>query len=143
MFVIHSDPETNRHNPSGPMANREAARELLGWFRSHWTQHGFGYWSVSLAEDPTVIGFAGVEVMEWNGRPILNLYYRFTPAVWGKGYATEAAAEGIKVGRIVCPELPILARTRPSNTPSIRVAEKLGMKRTVWTPTRVAFEATS
>ena len=143
LFAIHSDPETNRHNPAGPMPNRQVAGEMLRALVACWDVHGFGYWCVRLAGDPTVIGFSGVEVMEWNGRSILNLYYRLTPSAWGKGYATEAAAEAIKVGKIVRPDLPILARTRPPNIPSMRVAEKLGMKRTVWTPTRVVFEAAS
>ena len=143
VFSIHGDPETNRHNPGGPMTSREGARGFLQAIIGAWAEHGFSYWCVSAGDAPAVIGFAGVDLMELKGRCFLNLYYRFTPAVWGRGYATEAAAEAIKVGRTARPDLPILARTRPANKASIRVAEKLGMKRTVWTPTRVVFEAVS
>jgi RimJ/RimL family protein N-acetyltransferase len=41
--------------------------------------------------DGRVVGFAGIKRMELRGRPVLNLFYRLDPAVWGGGIATEAA----------------------------------------------------
>lgn len=67
--------------------------------------------------------------MEWSGRQVLNLYYRYGPESWGKGYATEVAREAIKVANIHLPELPVIARTRPTNVSSMRVAERVGLIR--------------
>lgn len=129
LFAVHADPATNRHNPYGPMADRTMAHEWITAFVSHWHTHAFGHWCVSEADDTAVIGFAGVEVHEWQQRTILNLYYRLTPAKWGQGYATEAALEAVRTGQRVRPDLPIVARTRVHNLGSIRVAEKVGLTR--------------
>jgi len=56
-----------------------------------------------------------------------NLYYRFKPAAWGRGYATEAAAAALRAAEAVAADSPIVARTRPHNEPSRRVAERLGL----------------
>jgi len=98
---------------------------------TNWTNDGIAYWCVALPSDPRVIGFAGVEIHKWLDRDVFNLYYRLTPTEWGKGYATEAAIEGVKAAAVVRPDLPIVARSRSSNLASIRVAEKVGLNRRV------------
>jgi [ribosomal protein S5]-alanine N-acetyltransferase len=46
---------------------------------------------------------------------------------WGKGYATEAARACVEHAFSVG-EKEVIALIRPDNTPSVRVAERLGMK---------------
>jgi [ribosomal protein S5]-alanine N-acetyltransferase len=38
------------------------------------------------------IGFCGIKVMQLNENDVVNLFYRFDPAVWGNGLASEAAS---------------------------------------------------
>ena len=127
MWAIHSDPRTNEHNPAGPLGGRrEAARRLDEWI-GHWEMRGFGYWSVR--DDDGVVGFAGLRMGGWNGRSVVNLYYRFTPAVWGRGYATEAAGASVAHWRERLSALPLVAYTKTGNLGSQRTALAAGLER--------------
>ena len=134
---IHADPETNRHNPAVPMSTRAEAVERLAWFTAHWDEYGFGYWSVRLRDDQRPsndgpgepVGFAGLRWSRWVGRDVLNLYYRFTPAVWGCGLATEAARAGVALWRGHLDGYPLVARTTSDNVASQRTALAAGFDR--------------
>lgn len=129
VFAIHGDPETNRHNPAGPMKDvAEAQERITNWIQD-WDEYGIGYWCVTELHRAKVIGVSGVREIEWSGRKVLNLYYRYGPDAWGKGYATEVATEALKAAKERWPELPIVARARPSNESSMRVAERVGLVR--------------
>ncbi|WDL95907.1 GNAT family N-acetyltransferase [Alicyclobacillus sp. ALC3] len=129
VFSIHSNPETNNHNPAGPMKHLDEARERVAGWVNDWTRNGIGYWTVIEGLHNKVIGVSGVRVMEWSGRKILNLYYRYGPEAWGKGYATEVAQEALRAAQSYQPDLPIVSRTRPTNVPAMRVAERIGLHR--------------
>lgn len=126
---IHLDPRTNLHNPSSP--SPEKSETLIRDFLAHWDREGFGYWAVAERAHPeTVIGFTGLQRAAVNDRDILNLYYRYDPAVWGRGYAKEGAVEAVRRGRELLPELPVVARTTASNLVSQRTAQAAGLERT-------------
>ncbi|WP_194165675.1 GNAT family N-acetyltransferase [Oceanobacillus sp. CFH 90083] len=59
----------------------------------------------------------------------MNLYYRFLPEICGNGYATELARYSVCLARKHLSELPVISRVRPSNIPSLKVAEKIGLLR--------------
>ncbi|MEZ0090447.1 GNAT family N-acetyltransferase [Streptacidiphilus sp. EB129] len=127
VFAVHGDPETNRYNPHGPMRSVEMGREWLRLWDEDWATEGIGYCAVALRGDPgAVIGFAGTKVVLLEGERVLNLYYRFSPSVWGRGLAREAAQAGLDLGRPRFPELRVVALIRPDNLPSLRLAERLG-----------------
>ena len=129
IFTIHADPETNRYNPVGPMPSRDAARVRLDLWLGDWRQRGVGYWAVERLDAPgTVIGFGGVRHRELEGQPVLNLAYRLAPEAWGSGYATEVARVALSLAREHVPEVPVVAIINEVNSPSIRVAERLGMR---------------
>jgi [ribosomal protein S5]-alanine N-acetyltransferase len=125
LVALHTDPRTNVHRPDGPMLAEESeamARSLVdAW------EDGLAYWAVEL--DGAFVGIAGCEPRMTNGVAWWNLYYRFSPDVWGRGLATEAAREAVKVALAQRPARPVIARVRPSNVASIRVAEKAGLIR--------------
>ncbi|MBS2964676.1 GNAT family N-acetyltransferase [Actinocrinis puniceicyclus] len=126
-FAIHADPATNVHNPAGPMVDPAAAAPVLELWQRHWRAAGFGYWVVRDAAGGRIIGFAGVRpVVE--GEDFLNLYYRFHPSVWGRGYATEVGRAALALAASMAPGVPVVALIRPRNEPSIRVAQRLGMR---------------
>ena len=66
--------------------------------------------------------------MLMHGRPVLNLVYRFVPEVWGRGFATEAAAAVVSRTLDEMPAETIVARVRPDNRASQNVALKAGRK---------------
>jgi len=129
VFAIHGNPDTYRFHPDAVTRSREdSAAQLAGWQRE-WPEVGFGFWAISVADDPRVIGFGGLTKRTFRQRPVLNTYYRFDPSAWGNGYATEMAGAAAGLARNLIPDLPIVVRTREANPAARRVAEKLGLVR--------------
>lgn len=127
-FAIHGDPATNRHNPSGPLADIAESEGILSEWQAHWREHGFGYWAVRLGDDQSrIIGFGGVANRPIAGEIRLNLYFRFSPAVWGRGLATEMASHALAAVRSRGIARPVHALVRPDNLASIAVLKRLGM----------------
>lgn len=126
-FAIHSDQATNVHNPAGAMVDPGAAAPVLDIWRRHWLEEGFGYWVVRGPQDGLVLGFGGVRPIVQD-EDFLNLYYRFRPEAWGKGYATELGRAALTLAAKAAPGTPVVALIRPLNEPSIRVAQRLGMR---------------
>lgn len=129
VYEMHSDPATNKFNPAGPDPDRAASRQRLQEWLDHWHQHGFGYWTVQPVEGEAIFGFCGVRQGSWLERPVLNLYYRFDPATWGRGFATEAARQAVRLATDHFPAVPVLARTKTGNISSQRTALAAGLNR--------------
>ena len=129
VFAILGDPRTVEHNPSDRLEDRAAAADLVARWVRHWEEHGFGYWCVRESGSDRIIGYAGVKRMLMQGRPVLNLVYRFAPDVWGRGFATEAASAVVSTALVEMPEETIVARVRPDNRSSQHVALKGGLHR--------------
>lgn len=88
-------------------------------------EHGFGLFAVELAENGFPIGICGLIK-----RPTLahvDLGYAFLPQYWGKGYAFEAAAASLELGKTLGIER-IVAIVSPHNQASKALLGKLGMK---------------
>jgi ribosomal-protein-alanine N-acetyltransferase len=127
MWSIHADPRTNEFNPAGPLTERSAAQRKFGDWLAHWHEHGFGYWTVR--DDDGIVGFSGIRNSTWNGRSAFNLAYRYTPRVWGQGYAKEVAAVAVEFWRAEHSARPLIAFTTPGNIGSQRTALSVGLKR--------------
>ncbi|KAA5834355.1 GNAT family N-acetyltransferase [Saccharopolyspora hirsuta] len=123
--AILSDPETHRFNPSGPPSAADAGEMLAQW-QADWRRDGIGYWAVVLPGAEQVIGFGGLRFHTVGEEPVLNLFYRFSPAHWGRGYASEMARAAVGWAERTQADRPVVIMTDPGNEPSQRVAEKLG-----------------
>jgi RimJ/RimL family protein N-acetyltransferase len=80
-------------------------------------------------DDGTVVGFSGVRHQTWLGRPVLNLYYRYAPEVWGRGLASTVAAQVVRWAAEHHPERPVIAYTTDDNEGSQRTARAAGLVR--------------
>ncbi|WP_179852916.1 GNAT family N-acetyltransferase [Streptomyces sp. 1331.2] len=128
LFAVHGDPETNRYNPHGPQRDLAQAQEMLDGFVADWPRDGVGYCAVSTREEPeTIIGYAGLYLHTLDGERVFNLYYRFRPSAWGRGYAAEAARAAMAEALPRFPGIPVIALIRADNLPSRRLAERLGL----------------
>lgn len=130
IFEIHNDPETNLHNPAGPMKHRSDAVERFEVWKHSWLAYDYGYWTVVRLDAPeTVIGFGGV--MQKQITPELrdnNLYFRFRPETWGQGYASEMVGATLVHTFGTLGQERIFGITRPSNTASRKTLERAGFR---------------
>ncbi|GAA4909308.1 RimJ/RimL family protein N-acetyltransferase [Stackebrandtia albiflava] len=129
IFEIHHDPETCLHNPSDALARPDEARELYRRWNEQWQRHGYGYWVARRLDSDRQLGFCGMKPMELQGMKVLNLFYRFATSAWGQGYAGEAATAVVAWASRHVPDLPLIARVRPANIASQRVAVRAGLTR--------------
>ncbi len=126
VVAISSDPETNRHRPGGPPSRADSER-IARSFIEDWRRDGIGYWVVE--HEGAIVGMTGVRRTRRASLDYWNLYYRFSPTVWGTGLAGEAVRMAIAVARREAPDRVILARTRPDNEAAARLALAVGLRR--------------
>lgn len=130
VFSIFGDPQTNLFNPAGPMTDIAQAEALLNRWLQHWETHGYGWWTISSAQAPEqILGFAGVAAHDYLGKQVINLGYRFAVQAWGHGYATEAAQAALTHAFDHLELSEVFGLVRPDHVASIRVLEKIGMRR--------------
>jgi RimJ/RimL family protein N-acetyltransferase len=110
----------------GPWSRR-ATRDRLARKIAHQAAHGFGTWAVCEREGGRLVGEGGLQYLE-NG-PEIEVGWRMAPAVWGRGYATEAARAWLDAGLRELALDRVVAVVEPDNVASRRVAEKAGMTR--------------
>lgn len=125
VFAIHADPETYRHLPSGRMQEGKEAESLIDVWGAHWEKHGFGYAVVRERGGDAVLGFTGMKHQTVLGRDVLNVYYRFAPAAWGRGFATEALAGVLDRLAPESERSPVVARIATNNPESESVVARL------------------
>jgi [ribosomal protein S5]-alanine N-acetyltransferase len=56
-------------------------------------------------------------------------FYRLGPEAWGSGVATEAATAVVDWATVHRPDRPVIARVRPDNIASAKVAARAGLHR--------------
>jgi ribosomal-protein-alanine N-acetyltransferase len=106
--------------------SRDEARAFVEESLANFEQYGYGLWLVFAREDARLVGFAGLLRSEEEGP---NLIYGIHPDFCGEGYATEAAAAVLSYAleKLALPK--VKADVDEPNAASVRVLEKLGMKR--------------
>lgn len=126
-YEIHSDPQTNLFNPSGPMS-LDIAKTSFAEILNHWRNYHFGVWVIKEKSTNQITGFGGLSYRLYGDELKLNLGYRFDKDHWGKGYATELSLYAIEHGFSTLGFEKIFAVVRPHHAVSIKVLEKCGMK---------------
>jgi RimJ/RimL family protein N-acetyltransferase len=87
--------------------------------------HGYGRMACIEKSSGRLVGFSGLKYLDdWQET---DVGYRFLPACWGKGYATESARALMAVGREVHGLQRFMGLVQPANGASARVLEKLGL----------------
>jgi len=149
---IHALPEVARYlYPGGRPRSPEETAAFLRYTLASYERLALGYLAVLRKEDGALIGRCGIMdlVIEaatpehgirraWFGReeaPVgvaltyeCELGYTFDPAVWGQGFATEAARCVRDYARGVLRWPYVISAILPQNARSRRVAERLGAR---------------
>jgi RimJ/RimL family protein N-acetyltransferase len=111
----------------GSLMSEVQTRERMARTLAHWERHGFGWW---VARDPATCAFVGRGGLRrgvYGGdREEVELAYGLVPEFWGRGLATELAAESVRVGFEVLGFEELICFTTPTNRGSRHVMEKVG-----------------
>ncbi len=111
----------------GRDVTREEADEYLSASIGSFASHGYGLWCVREREASALLGFAGF-LDDPSGPP--QLMYGIDSTGWGRGFATEAARAVLRHGFEALALPRVVADVDEPNVASVRVLEKLGMRRT-------------
>lgn len=126
---IYGDAETMRHvGRSGrPTADLRATKAVVEFVRRHAEHHGFSLWAVDERGGDPLVGVAGLLWVEGHG-PEVEAAYLLRRDRWGRGYATEALREVLRIGHHELGLERIVALAYPENDASRRVMERAGMR---------------
>lgn len=99
----------------------------------------WGSWIVVRKSDDLVIGDIGFKGKP-DGNKMVEVGYGFLEKYWNNGYATEAMSALIQWAFDTTKVKKVKAETMQDNCGSIRVLEKLGMKKIEYTETIINWE---
>lgn len=124
-------PQVMRHIGAGVPWTRAEAEHHSARALVHWRAHGFGWRAAVERAAGQAIGLialnlAGPEVPELADDDH-EIGWWIDPGAWGNGYATEGGRAIVEEAftRLGAPS--VVARIRPANVPSTRVAAALGL----------------
>jgi len=127
--AMNADPRVMEHLPA--LLGREQSDSLAGRLEASFVRERLGLWVLELPGVAPFIGCAGLATVRFEApfTPCVEVGWRLARPFWGSGYATEAARASMRDGfeRLLLGE--IVAFTVPRNERSIRVMERLGMRR--------------
>ncbi|WP_343716620.1 GNAT family N-acetyltransferase [Inquilinus sp.] len=126
-LAMDRDPEVTRY-VAGPWADPAAHRGFVEARITAAYPEGLGYWTVrGRTAEARFLGWVPLIPLDGRG-PEIEIGWRFNRAAWGQGYATEAAAPVLAHARDPLGDT-VVADIHPDNTASMRVAEKIGLRR--------------
>lgn len=106
--------------------------EAHNWLNSQlerYKNYGYGLWAVVLKENNEMIGQCGLSIQTWKDSEVLEVGYLFQRNYWHQGYATEAAIASREYAFNVLNANEVSSIIRTTNTQSINVALRNGMKK--------------
>ena len=126
--TLHSlcaDPSVMQFVGDGKPWSRERTEQFVAHAREMSQSLGFCQWPVIHKDRSVLIGFCGF-VPASDGAEI---GWRLAKEYWGRGLATEAARAGLKHGFETLGFQRVIATGQSPNRASLRVVEKIGLKR--------------
>lgn len=127
-FAINTEPEVLRYLPPVTRAGSDA---MLDRYEAHFAQHGFGYWALEDKDSTALIGCCGLMHVPFAAffTPAVEIGWRLSATWQGKGFATEAGRAALDHAFGPMGLNRVTSFTSLLNTPSLRVMERLGMRR--------------
>ncbi len=118
-----ADPEATAFTGA---CDRHTAWRIFGCQAGLWMLQGAGWWAVEVRATGQLVGTVGAFFRD--GMPGIEIGWNTYRALWGQGFASEAAGEALRHALEVRGERQARALIDPGNTASIRVAQHLGLR---------------
>lgn len=128
MATINADPAVMEHFPK--VQNRQDTEGLIIRMQAQFAKTGYCYFATERLNDKAFLGFIGLMHQDYEAdfTPCVDIGWRLARQYWGNGYATEGAKACLKFAFNELSLTEIYSVASKSNTPSIRVMEKIGMQ---------------
>ena len=127
LACIFADPEVMRFGDG--IKSGEWIKDWIEGCVRDYQKRGWGPLAAIENASGSLIGYCGLfHIPDVNGRPEIEIGYRFARESWGRGYATEAVLAVRDWAFLSLGLTRLIAMIDPDNTASIRVAEKAGMR---------------
>ncbi len=117
------------------LQREEQSREFIRKIKEGFDERGWGLWAAQELVGSDFIGFIGIKpILEEFPvtsiqSPLVEIGWRLRAESWNKGFATEGALASLQFGFDTLKLKEIISFTSLLNAPSIRVMQKIGMKR--------------
>ncbi|MCY7271655.1 MAG: GNAT family N-acetyltransferase [Sphingomonas bacterium] len=126
------DPEVVRHLTAEPISREDSLRRLFVAV-GQWPVTGMGMWAVERKSDGKLVGHVGFFDMERDMQPSLiglpEMGWIFHTSVHGQGIAREACEAALDWLDATHGPIDVPAIISLENTPSLKLAERLGFVR--------------
>ncbi len=126
--ALCADPKVMRYFPA-PLSRLESAA-LIGRFRGHFAEYGYGMWALEHNDTGAFIGCTGLLNVSFAAAftPAVEIGWRLAPEYWGLGYASEAAWAVLRCAfdRLALDQ--VVSFTSEPNLPSQKVMQAIGMQ---------------
>lgn len=128
--ALNADPRVMEFFPS-PLTRAESDA-MAGRCQLLIEERGWGFWAAECKASREFVGFVGLHVpsAELPFSPCVEVDWRLAFQHWGKGFASEAAREALRVGFHLLRLKEIVSFTAVGNRRSRAVMERLGMRET-------------
>ena len=123
---ILRDLESMKYYPA-PFTEKQV-ENWIEWNIDNYKKYKHGLWAVVLKNENIFLGDCGITIQEIKGKKLPEVGYHIKKEYCGNGYATEAANACINYAFTNLNYDILYTYTKHDNIPSIRVAEKSGMK---------------
>lgn len=124
-LAIVTQPEVRQYLPLATAPTLELVRAGVERQVDEQQREGFSSWAILRKSDDALIGRCGLHRLP---EGYVEIAWIFDPAVWGQGYATEAATAGLNYGFTTVGLSKIYALIDPRNAGSMAVAYRVGMQ---------------
>ena len=121
--AICADPEVMRFLGGKPYSRAESWRHMATML-GHWQLRGYGMWAAEEKSSGLLVGRIGY--VHYEGWPGFEIAWTLGRSYWGRGFATEGARTALEYAFTKLGQAHVISLIHPGNTPSIRVAERIG-----------------
>ena len=133
MYRLDSNPIVHKYLGNRPIRCMGKARHYVDYIRMQYDTYGIGRWAAIEKATGDFIGWTGLKMnFEETMNGHTNFYdigYRFLPAYWGKGYATESSIAARDYFFKHFQDHKLCGMAEIEHVASCRVLEKIGLVR--------------